>query len=80
VAYVGELKGYGQVVILEHEGGYYTLFGHLFKVLVKRGETVVKGVELGLVGDYGISEVSGLYFEVRQGGVPRDPASWFARR
>ncbi len=80
VAYVGELKGYGQVVILEHEGGYYTLFGHLYKVLVKRGEAVKKGFELGLVGDYGLSDVSGLYFEVRQGGVPRDPVSWFARR
>jgi septal ring factor EnvC (AmiA/AmiB activator) len=80
VVYVGWLKGYGQVVIVDHGSGFYTLYGHLYKVLKGRGETVEAGEEVGLVGDSGPHEVSGLYFEVRQGGVPRDPMVWIASR
>ena len=76
VVYVGWLKGYGQVVIVAHEGGYYTLFGYLFKVLVERGEAVPAGREIGLIGDSGPEDRTGLYFEVRQGGIPRDPSAW----
>jgi septal ring factor EnvC (AmiA/AmiB activator) len=78
VAYVGWLKGYGQVMIVGHGGGFYTLFGHLFKVLKERGSTVKEGEVIALVGDSGTDGVAGLYFEVREGGVPRDPAPWFA--
>jgi septal ring factor EnvC (AmiA/AmiB activator) len=80
VVYVGWLKGYGQVMIIEHGDGFYTLYGHLYKVLKQRGETVDRGEEVGLVGDSGVHDVSGLYFEVRQGGVPRDPMAWIASR
>ncbi|MBE9531722.1 MAG: peptidoglycan DD-metalloendopeptidase family protein [Proteobacteria bacterium] len=80
VAYVGWLKGYGQVMIVGHGGGFYTLFGHLFKVLKERGSLVKEGEVIALVGDSGTDGVAGLYFEVREGGVPRDPAPWFASK
>jgi septal ring factor EnvC (AmiA/AmiB activator) len=80
VVYVGWLKGYGQVMIIDHGDGFYTLYGHLYKVLKQRGEMVDRGEEVGLVGDSGVHDVSGLYFEVRQGGVPRDPMAWIAGR
>ncbi len=80
VVYVGWLKGYGQVMIIDHGGGFYTLYGHLYRVLKASGEEVRKAEVLGLVGDSGAEEVSGLYFEVRQGGVPRDPLGWIAGR
>ena len=76
VAYVGRLKGYGQVLIIEHGGGFYTLFGQLFEVLKSGGDMVAKGEEVGLVGEAGIGDAAGLYFEIRQGGVPRDPMAW----
>jgi septal ring factor EnvC (AmiA/AmiB activator) len=80
VVYVGWLKGYGQVMIIDHGGGFYTLYGHLYRVLKAKGDGVRKAEVVGLVGDSGAEEVSGLYFEVRQGGVPRDPLGWIAGR
>ena len=80
VIYVGWLKGYGQVLIMDNGGGYYTLFANLSKVLKDKGETAEKGVDIGLVGDTGAGETTGLYFEIRQRGVPRDPMAWFAAR
>lgn len=80
VVYVGWLKGYGQVMIIDHGDGFYTLYGHLYKVLKGRGEAVEAGEEVGLVGDSGPHNTSGLYFEVRQGGVPRDPLAWVAKK
>jgi septal ring factor EnvC (AmiA/AmiB activator) len=80
VVYVGWLKGYGQVMIIDHGDGFYTLYGHLYKLLKKRGETVKAGTEVGLVGDSGPQDTAGLYFEVRQGGIPRDPLAWIAKR
>ncbi len=80
VAYVGWLRGYGQVIILAHEGGFYTLYGYLYEVRVERGETITKGAGIGLVGDSGPDGNAALYFEVRQGGVPRDPMTWLASK
>lgn len=80
VIYVGWLKGYGQVLIIDHKGGFYTLFAHLSKVLKEKGDAVDKGDEVGLVGDTGMEAASGLYFEIRQKGVPRDPMAWIAAK
>lgn len=76
VIYVGWLKGYGQVLIVDHKGGFYTLFAHLSRASKGKGDTVRKGEEVGLVGDTGTEAASGLYFEIRQHGVPRDPMGW----
>ncbi|MBI5599680.1 MAG: peptidoglycan DD-metalloendopeptidase family protein [Deltaproteobacteria bacterium] len=76
VIYVGWLKGYGQVLIIDHGKGFYTLFAQLSEVLKKRGDAVEKGEYVGLVGDTGAHDAPGLYFEVRQKGVPRDPLAW----
>lgn len=80
VVYAGWLKGYGQVMIVDHRGGYYTLFAYLSRALKERGEMVKQGAEIALVGDTGPDSTQGLYFEIRQKGVPRDPMSWLAAR
>lgn len=80
VAFVGWLKGYGQMIIVEHGGGYYTLYGYLYKVLKKKGDYVYKGDGLALVGESGTHSEPGLYFEIRQNGTPRDPSVWLSRR
>jgi septal ring factor EnvC (AmiA/AmiB activator) len=78
VAYTGWLKGYGQIVILDNGDGFYTLFAHLQKALKERGQEVKKGEDVGLAGDTGADGVAGLYFEIREKGIPRDPVPWFA--
>lgn len=80
VVYVGWLKGYGQVLIVDHRGGFYTLYAHLGKVLKGKGDEVLKGGELGAVGDSGPEGRPGLYFEVRHRGVPKDPMDWLSGR
>ncbi|MCC6503153.1 MAG: peptidoglycan DD-metalloendopeptidase family protein [Deltaproteobacteria bacterium] len=80
VIYVGWLKGYGQVLILDHKGGFYTLYAHLAKVSKAKGEEALRGSEVGLVGDSGPEGRPGLYFEVRQRGVPKDPMDWLTGR
>lgn len=80
VIYTGWLKGYGQIMIIDNGGGFYTLYAHLQKTLKDRGENVRKGAEIGVVGDTGMQERAGLYFEIREKGIPRDPMAWFASR
>ncbi len=80
VIYTGWLKGYGQVMIIDHKGGFYTLFAHLSRILKELGEDVKKDEEVAVVGDTGPSSSTGLYFEIRQRGVPRDPVSWLAEK
>lgn len=77
VAYVGWLRGYGQVMIIDHGSGFYTLFAQLSKVLKEEGSNVFAGDSLALVGDTGPTGGPGLYLEIRQKGVPRDPEAWF---
>ncbi len=80
VIYTGWLKGYGQIIIIDHGGGFYTLFAYLDRVLKKRGERVERGEAVALVGDTGPYAEPGLYFEIRKKGVPQDPARWLARK
>lgn len=80
VVYTGWLKGYGQVMIMDHGGGFYTLFAHLYKMLKSKGDKVKKGEDVALIGESGAHGSPGLYFEIRQKGVPRDPSGWFASR
>lgn len=79
VDYRDWLTGYGNCVILNHGGGYYTLYAHLSQVLVGAGETVPGGLVIGAVGDTGSLKGNMLHFEVRQGSKAIDPAGWLVR-
>jgi murein DD-endopeptidase MepM/ murein hydrolase activator NlpD len=73
VTKAGWYGGYGYCVIVTHPDGSEAIYGHSSKVLVKEGQQVKAGDELGLVGSTGHSYGSQLYLEVHVGGVPRDP-------
>jgi septal ring factor EnvC (AmiA/AmiB activator) len=75
VAYADAFAGFGRVVILDHGGKFYTLYGHLASVDVSKGATVEAGDELGTVGMAPAGTAS-LYFEVRIDGRPADPVQW----
>lgn len=76
VAMVAEIDGRGPSIIIEHEGGYYSVYGHLNSVFVKEGDFVKNGQEIGEVGD--IASLNGikLYFQVSQGTQTIDPLNW----
>ncbi len=71
-------SGYGNLVIVDHGFGFKTYYGHLHKVLVRRGDTVVKGDPIGLSGNTGRSTAPHLHYEVRFLGRPLNPY-WFMR-
>lgn len=75
-----ELAGYGKVVLLEHEGGYYTLYGFLSRVAVRSGDRVQRRGTIGRAGFDPLAARPGLYFEIRHGKRPLDPAAWLRRR
>jgi hypothetical protein len=66
-------SGYGVHVLLEHDGGLQTLYGHLSSVSVRLGQKVKAGAEIGRSGSSGNSTGPHLHFEVRKDGICVDP-------
>lgn len=70
--------GYGNYVILTHNGGFQTVYGHCSSVLVSTGQHVVQGQVIALVGSTGYSTGPHLHYEVRVNGVRTDPLSYYS--
>ena len=66
-----EPQKYGQLVLIDHGGGWITAYGHLAKLVVRQGETVRSGGRLGFTG--GTGNDARLHFELRRENEPRDP-------
>jgi murein DD-endopeptidase MepM/ murein hydrolase activator NlpD len=76
VAYAGnELRGFGNLLLIKHEGGWMTAYAHNDALLVKRGDVVKRGQKIAKVGDSGGVSQPQLHFEVRQGTRAVDPAT-----
>ena len=73
VVFSGRLAGYGNTIILEHAGGYRTLYGHASRNLVKEGEAISAEQVIGEVGSSGRSTGTHLHFELQKGGERLDP-------
>ncbi|MFN3551326.1 MAG: M23 family metallopeptidase, partial [Endomicrobiia bacterium] len=73
VIFAGWAEGYGNLIILKHNKGYTTYYGHLSKIRVKKGQWVYKGQVIGNVGTTGWTTGPHLHFEVRKNGVPINP-------
>jgi len=81
VAAVGSgTTGYGNYVIIAHGGGIVTLYGHLAVTMVKVGQTVTQGQQIGVEGSTGNSTGVHLHFEVRVNGTPVDPSPYLPAR
>jgi murein hydrolase activator len=78
VAYAGWLKGYGNLIIIDHGGGYHSLLAHLARVNVEVEKEVEQGQKVGEVGDTGSLKGAYLYFEIRFRGQAIDPAPWLS--
>ena len=81
VEYVQWTDGYGKTVIVNHGGGYYTVYAHLSQTMVAEAQPVEPGAVLGRVGDTGSLDGVKLHFEVRSGasGDAVDPMAWLSR-
>lgn len=73
VVTAGTDEVYGKFIVLDHGGGYQTVYGHLNKLLVQRGEQVKMGQRIALSGSTGRSTASHLHFEVRHDRDFLDP-------
>ncbi len=74
VVYAGnELRGFGNLVLLKHDGGWITAYAHNERLLVNRGDKVERGQRIAHVGATGNVRSPQLHFEVRRGKTPVDP-------
>jgi murein DD-endopeptidase MepM/ murein hydrolase activator NlpD len=76
VIFCGHMRGYGNVVILQHTNGYVTVYGHNQRNLVSNGESVKRGQEIGELGSTGRASAPNLHFEVRCDNHPANPLAY----
>lgn len=76
VVFADWLRGFGNLLILDHGGGYMSLYGNNETVYKQVGDTVKAGETVAQVGNSGGNGDSGLYFEMRRQGKPFDPLTW----
>lgn len=76
VDYVNWLEGFGKCAILNHGGGFYTLYAHASEISVPVGKNVAAGEVIGRVGDTGSTIGTALHFEIRRGKQALNPLDW----
>ncbi|CDX12273.1 Peptidase M23 [Mesorhizobium sp. ORS 3324] len=77
VIYAGDgLKEFGNTVLVRHENGLVTVYGHASSIEVQRGQKVKRGQEIALSGMSGTTDAPKLHFEVRKNSAPVDPAGY----
>jgi septal ring factor EnvC (AmiA/AmiB activator) len=80
VAFADWLRGFGLLTIIDHGSGYMTLYAHTDVLYKNVGDWVEGGEPIATAGTSGGQPDSGLYFEIRASGTPRDPLGWLSRR
>lgn len=81
VIYAGDgLRGYGNLIILKHSGGYSTIYSHNRSNRVRKGAYVAAGEAIAEVGQTGRASAPHLHFEVREGKKPVDPLQYLPNR
>ena len=76
VVFAQWFRNYGNLVILDHQQGYMSLYAHNRSLHVKAGDWVETGTNLASVGDSGGRDMAALYFEIRYQGSPVNPVGW----
>lgn len=70
------IRGYGKTVLIEHKNGYQSLYAHLSRINVKKGQSIRANTIIGNVGTTGNSTGPHLHFEIRKNNVPVSPISY----
>jgi septal ring factor EnvC (AmiA/AmiB activator) len=79
VDFSGWLKGYGQIVVINHGSRFFTVSAHLSERGKQKGDLVEQGEMIGLLGETGSLTGPNLYFEIRKGDDNLDPLKWLKR-
>ena len=79
VEFVDWIDGYGKCIILNHGGGYYTLYAHVSATFISQGQKIAGGDVIAEVGDTGSLNGFECHFEIRKSKQALNPAEWFAR-
>ncbi len=79
IIYSSWLKGYGNMIIIDHGESYYTVYAHTEELFKTKGDAVDKQEVIATVGDTGSMIGPRLYFEVRHHGKPLDPIEWIKK-
>jgi len=79
VVFADWLRGFGNLVIIDHGDGYMTIYGNNDILVAALGQKVLGGQAIASVGVDGGTRESGLYFEIRHRGEPVDPMKWVRR-
>lgn len=79
VEFVDWIEGYGNCIIVNHGGGYYTLYAHAQEILVRADDNVSAGAVIAEVGDSGSLNGYACHFEIRKAKQALNPMEWFAR-
>lgn len=80
VLFADWLKGYGNLIIINHGNSYYTLYAHADELFKAKGDMVETREVIATVGDTGLFGKPGLHFEIRHRGTPVDPLKWLAEK
>ena len=80
IVYADWFKGYGLLLIINHGGGYHSLYGNLAEIFNKTGDIINKGTVIGKVGKSRILNIPSLYFEIRYKGKPINPMQWLKKK
>jgi septal ring factor EnvC (AmiA/AmiB activator) len=78
VVFADWLRGFGNLLILDHGGGYMSLYANNEALYRQVGDLVPAGEPIAMVGRSGGGEETGLYFEIRFQGKPMDPLAWIS--
>ena len=73
------MRGFGNLLVVDHGGQYMTIYGNNQSLLKRPGDKLKAGDVIATVGNSGGNEQSGLYFEMRYQGRAIDPSSWMNR-
>ncbi len=76
VIYADYFKGFGNMIIVDHGGGYFSLYAHAARLNKKVGSEVARNETIATVGDVDSTKGPILYFEIRHQGKPVDPVGW----
>jgi septal ring factor EnvC (AmiA/AmiB activator) len=79
VVYAHFMRGYGQLIILNHGNGWLSMYGNNETLLHGVGDDIAEGQALG-TASLATSDSTGVYFELRQNGKPVDPRTWLSQR
>ncbi|MDH5752288.1 MAG: peptidoglycan DD-metalloendopeptidase family protein [Deltaproteobacteria bacterium] len=78
VVHAGPFRGYQQLVVVDHGGGLFSVYGHLENLQINQGASVSQGTTLGRPIFQEADDSHNLYFEIRYDGSPEDPLEWLA--